>query len=417
MAGPEPGDRGQLAGLRSRRDLNGRRVEVRGTAAGMDGAPRFGVELLFGAGAGTVLKVEAADLELDKDRVLDPAMQTLAAAMQALAPGAAPGDPEWRDWAGLPEHLLIKVAGKLEAQTEAGWAAWHKKDGKTEGFIQKEMEERKRDGNCLFVLAMVCKGWRKAQLKVGGPLRTRVKSDVILPGRVELAKWALAEGCPREAENGVTMAEAAAQFGNMVLVRWLCGEGDFPMTRPLMSNAARSGNLELVQWLCGEGAFAMDDEVMGNAACSGNLELVRWLRGEGCDWSAWTCEYAAKGGRLEVLQWLRANDCPWDARTCKWAAFSGHLEMLRWAREKGCDWDAGACAAAAREGHLEVLQWLRANGCPWDRMTCTMALLLGKLATLRWARENGCEWDAETRDWAASVLGYTDDFGNLVEDG
>ena len=90
MVGPEAGDRGQLAGLRSRPDLNGRRVEVRGPAPGKDGAPRLAVRLLFGAGAGTVLKVKAANLELDKDRVLDPAMATLVAEMQALAPGAAP---------------------------------------------------------------------------------------------------------------------------------------------------------------------------------------------------------------------------------------------------------------------------------------------------------------------------------------
>ena len=56
------------------------------------------------------------------------------------------------------------------------------------------MEDRERDGNCLFVFARVCKGWRKAQVKVGGPLRTRVASDVLLPGRVALAKWALAGG-------------------------------------------------------------------------------------------------------------------------------------------------------------------------------------------------------------------------------
>ena len=37
------------------------------------------------------------------------------------AAGVAP--EEWRDWAGLPEHLLMKVAGKLVARTEAGWAA------------------------------------------------------------------------------------------------------------------------------------------------------------------------------------------------------------------------------------------------------------------------------------------------------
>ena len=36
----------------------------------------------------------------------------------AAAAGVAP--EEWRDWAGLPEHLLMKVAGKLVARTEAG---------------------------------------------------------------------------------------------------------------------------------------------------------------------------------------------------------------------------------------------------------------------------------------------------------
>ena len=111
MAEPGPGDRGRLAGLRSRPDLNGRRVEVRGQAAGKDGAPRLAVRLLFGAGAGTVMKVKAANLNLDKDRVLDPALATLVEAMQALAPGADP--EERRDWAGLPEELLVKVRRTL----------------------------------------------------------------------------------------------------------------------------------------------------------------------------------------------------------------------------------------------------------------------------------------------------------------
>ena len=101
--------------------------------------------------------------------------------------GAGPGGAG-PDWAGLPEHLLMKVAGKLVAQNEAGWAARRKAlyPSITEEYIQADMAKRKRDGNCLFVFAMVCKPWRKAQLKVGGPLRTRVMSDVILPGRVEL---------------------------------------------------------------------------------------------------------------------------------------------------------------------------------------------------------------------------------------
>ena len=196
-------------------------------------------------------------------------------------------DPAFRDWAGgLPDEVLEKVAGTLVAQTEAGWAAYLKHvHGWSEEQVQERMAERKCDGNCLFVFALVCKGWRKAQLKVGGPLRTRVESDVLLPGRVALVKWALAEGCPRR--HSFTMAEVAAQYGHMEVVRWLIQEQGFPM-----------------------GQY-----VMGMAARSGNLELVRWLRGKGCDWSVYTCQYAAASGRLAILQWLRANGCPWIAHT------------------------------------------------------------------------------------------------------
>ena len=201
---------------------------------------------------------------------------------------AGPGDPRaGSDWAGLPEDLLVKVAGKLVAQNEAGRAAQLKRLGLSENEVQEKMAKRQRDGNCLFVFARVCKHWRKAQLKVGGPLRTRVGSDVILPRSVTLAKWALAEGCPREHENGVTMAEAAAWYGR----------------------------LELVKWLCGEGGFAMDERVMRSAARSGNLELVQWLRGEGCQWNRWTCIYAVDQGHVEMLRWARENGCPWYAGT------------------------------------------------------------------------------------------------------
>ena len=153
----------------------------------------------------------------------------------------------------------------------------------TEERIQEILEQRKRDGNCLFVFAMVCKGWRKAQ--VGGPLRTRVHSDVIAPGNVALVKWALAEGCPRERGDGYTMAGTAAQYGH----------------------------LELVEWLCGEGGFAMNKGVMENAAKSGNLQLVQWLRAKGCPWNRWTCARAVQYGHVEVLRWVRENGCPWTA--------------------------------------------------------------------------------------------------------
>ena len=190
------------------------------------------------------------------------------------------------DWArGLPDLVLEKVAATLVAQTEAGWAARLKEWGHSEEYIQEKLAKRKRDGNCpLFVFARVCKPWRKAQLKVRGPLRTRVESDVILPGSVALAKWALAEGCPRvEPRYGGTMA----------------------------AEAAGHGHLELVQWLCGEGGFAMGSIVMWRAAYGGNLELVQWLRSEGCPWDWRTCNWAVIKGNEEVLRWVRENGCPW----------------------------------------------------------------------------------------------------------
>ena len=70
---------------------------------------------------------------------------------------------------------------------------------------------------------------------------------------------------------------------------------------------------------------------------------------------------------------------------------------------------------AARGGNLELVQWLRGAGCPWDWQTCEAAVQFGDVEVLRWARENGCPWRTVHRDRAAAELGYTDDFGNLVD--
>jgi len=198
---------------------------------------------------------------------------------------------EWRDWAGgLPADVLGKVVGEVVAQTEAGWAAHLKREGCSEWQIQEEMAKRKREGKGLFVFARVCRGWRKVQLEVGGRLCTRVVSDVLLPGSVALAKWALAEGSPRE-NRSYNMAMIAAWYGHF----------------------------ELLKWLCGEGGFAMDEGVMSQAAGGGNLELVQWLRGEGCPWDYVTCNWAFQKRHVEVLRWARENGCEWNAETRDWA--------------------------------------------------------------------------------------------------
>ena len=181
-------------------------------------------------------------------------------ALKRDAIARAGGPAVWRDWGNLfgegpPRTVLARVARAHVAQTEAAWAAHLRAWGQSVEETRQDMAERQRLGTCLFVFARVCKGWREAQLEVGGPLRTRVISDVTMPGRVALVKWALAEGCP--------------------------GSGDHPNT--LASAAAAFGHLELVKWLCGERGFAMDEAVMASAALvSRSAELVGWLKAQGC---------------------------------------------------------------------------------------------------------------------------------------
>ena len=105
------------------------------------------------------------------------------------------------------------------------------------------------------------------------------------------------------------------------------------------------------------------------------------------------------------------------------AAVYGHVELMKWLIGEEGGWttggfviDEGVMAMAASSGNLELVQWLRGEGCSWNWWTCYWAVHSGRVEVLRWARENCCEWDAETRDKAAAELGYTDNFGNLLEE-
>ena len=345
----------------------------------------------------------ARSLERVEAEAAEARRQLVLATPAAAAAATGVAEEDWRDWGnvfgdGLPVEVLAKVAETFVRQAEAAWRAWLEQDGVTPEYIEWALEKRKRQGPGLFVFALVCKAWRRAQLRVGGGrLCTRVESDVIPPGRIALAEWALKQGCPNKRKE----------------------KKRFP---DICSVAAEQGRVELVQKLIKEQGFAGCGSAIKElsyylncATRSGSLELVRWLRGEGCPWNRSVPADAAHRGHLKILQWARADGCRWNTNTCASAARGGKLATLQWLRATGCPWDLETCWEAAANGHLDVLRWAREHGAEWDWTTCEAAVEYGHVETLRWARENGCPWDAETRDEAAEKLGYTDDFGNLVD--
>ena len=126
-------------------------------------------------------------------------------------------------------------------------------------------------------------------------------------------------------------------------------------------------NVELVKWAIDQGCPRdKGRRICACAASEGHLETLKCLRASGFEWDWGTCASAARGGHLDVLQWARANGCEWDWRTTSSAAEAGQLEVLKWARANGCPWNEDTCSLAARGGHLDVLKWARANGCEWD---------------------------------------------------
>jgi hypothetical protein len=132
------------------------------------------------------------------------------------------------------------------------------------------------------------------------------------------------------------------------------------------------------------------------AAQRGDLQLLKWLRAHNCAWDAETCSEAARKDRLNLLIWAHENGCPWDEWTCSRAAKGGHLHILQWLREQGCPWNTHTCARAAYYRHLHVLQWAHTNGCPWDLSKVQLgAATSGSIRVLEWLQQNsGQQWTA-----------------------
>ena len=145
-----------------------------------------------------------------------PAMAKAKAPAPALALAAAPGGPARADGphpggvaaaleaAGF--SLLPRVLGTCRQGECWGWR-WRWKNGSW------------RAGFSWYHLHHHCSGGSSGASLSPGSTRT-----CSCRGGGALAKWALAEGCPREKGAHWTMAHIAAGFGHEELVRWLIQE-------------------------------------------------------------------------------------------------------------------------------------------------------------------------------------------------
>ena len=131
------------------------------------------------------------------------------------------------------------------------------------------------------------------------------------------------------------------------------------------------------------------------AAERGNLELLRYLRSRQCQWNGQTClKMAARHGHLRMLQWMCEHEpsCVWDATLSDMAAHWNHPEVLLWLLRDQPAWPLPSEPEMASARCLALLvQW----NCPLNSSAKGRTTTLGPLSPslviglARWQRR--CE--------------------------
>ncbi|AGO85265.2 Ankyrin repeat domain containing protein [Pandoravirus salinus] len=220
-------------------------------------------------------------------------------------------------------------------------------------------------------------------------VRFHLLGGAMAAGRVDVLRWAVANGCVPDPE----AHRMAARSGSVECLRFLddCG---CSRHRGSTSAAAFGGHLDVIRYMDRNGYDRHTDDLC-SALQGGRVEVVDYMHRRGWPWCDRACERAASSGNVEMLACVRALGRPWTPETCAAAAGNGHFDMLVYARSNGCPWDGRTCAAAAASGRLDILTYVHAHGCPWDKRTTRAAVEFGRLACLVFACEHGCPIDAD----------------------
>jgi hypothetical protein len=171
---------------------------------------------------------------------------------------------------------------------------------------------------------------------------------------------------------------------------WLL-EKHCPMDTNTFVEAAKCGNLEIMKLMKDLGYSWEDDyscSIFSAAAEGGNLDVMKWLHASECPNSVWTFARAARRGNIENMDWLLSIGSPFDASTFETAIYFGNYDVMEWCLANNFPADSTSFNAAVMNGDINLLNWLRERKFPWNRSIFANAKSDGKREIIEWLNAN-----------------------------
>lgn len=216
----------------------------------------------------------------------------------------------------------------------------------------------------------------------------------------ELLKWARANGAPWADER---VCAAAARAGRLDILQWLRDEG-CPWNSIVIDAGLEGQHLELCCWALANGC-PDDAEIGGDAleelwALSAHAEAFDCLEtlfalGLGGFERGRIISAALDHCSEELFEWAKGHGfAAWKPGTAAGLAEKDELDTLRWAHARGCPLDADVCMTAVLRGNLEVLRWACEHGAPWDESLLDVAAYIWGApdGPGRWTPDAAARW-------------------------
>ncbi|AVK76093.1 Ankyrin repeat domain containing protein [Pandoravirus neocaledonia] len=193
-------------------------------------------------------------------------------------------------------------------------------------------------------------------------------------GRLDLAQWAIGEGCPWDADTWVD----AAHRGHVDVLVWLQATGCPCSVDRCLVAAADGGHVALVHVFLRHQrstesvlrpAIEQDtvkntqraslEDAIRRAVCRGHRDVLEVLLEDGRVSAVVAWIAAASLGDIGLFEWLQDNgyDAPRDASAH--AAAHGHIGALEWLRDRGKLYVSGCHISAVLADHARIVDWVK----------------------------------------------------------